>query len=99
MSRTATRLIAALVLAGASLIPSLASAQVSVQLYWGPNNQAYYFDRYHHRHYLTYQEARAWALREDPRWYHAHEREWHNNPRLFAQAWHRRHNEHYHNGY
>ena len=91
MNKTAQRLLATFVIAGATLFPTLALAQgangFEVQILWN-GNRPYYWDQSHHRHYLTGAEAQQYAQREYPDWYRTHQGDWNGNHDRFMSAWH-----------
>lgn len=96
MSKTAIRYIAALVVAGASVLPAIASAQGGGSYTGGPSNtdmhyrmqwngnQPYYYDQNHKRHNMTSQEVRAYARQQEPQWYSSHKNE---SSRSFMRDW------------
>lgn len=77
MKNIAMRLVAVFALAGFLLpaIPAAAQVGASVQIYWN-NNQPYYYDQNHHRHYMSVNQAQVWYQRHDPTYWRRHQREW-----------------------
>jgi hypothetical protein len=91
MSKIATRYIAALVLAGMSVLPGIASAQGAGGSYTGNSphdmdsysgqqvqwngNQGYWYDKNHTRHTMNYDAARSYAQQQDHQWYQNHKSE------------------------
>ena len=94
MKKTAARLVALFAFLAMGVAPAF--AQVSVQLYWGTNNQPYYFDAHHHRHYMSVNQAQAWYQQHDPKYWRAHQREWNNgNYSNFGRQWSQYHHQNY----
>lgn len=94
MKNTAKRFIAAVVIAGASLLPAVSSAQGAYgssvpkmhHVHW-QGSRPYYYDQNRHRHMMNEQEARAYAKQQDPQWYEQHESQWRSDPHAFMSAW------------
>lgn len=70
--------------------PAFADISISVNLFWD-GNRPYYVDTYYHRRYVTIYEAQDYYYRRDPRWFQAHEREWHSDHAGFDRDWQHEH--------
>lgn len=65
-------------------------AQVSIQLYWN-SGHPYYWDAYHHRHYVAVAQVPVWYRQHDPAYWRVHQRDWNRDHSHFAQQWRRDH--------
>ncbi|MGH7683660.1 MAG: hypothetical protein ACREMT_04890 [Vulcanimicrobiaceae bacterium] len=94
MNQIVRRYIAALTIAGASMLPAVALAQGAYdsshpRIEWTDTGQPYYYDQSHQRHMMKAEAARQYAKQQDPQWYSQHESEWRNDPKAFMKSWRR----------